>query len=149
MQSAVAFGNDLNVRPYEEYVAIMLFRTHIHHRSRVQTERRSITLVLSFPCRALLPLPHCHGAHFVFVSHKAQSSEGLRTYGNDAQTGFGKWSDSCALQSRWTDVPFYQAECHWLAFSLHQGRDKTAENGLERRRPCLVLRPAGKKYLKI
>lgn len=146
MQSALAFGNDLNVMPYEECAAKMLFSIRIHNRSG---QRRPITIVLSFPCWVVPPLRHCHGARFVFVSHKVQSSEGLRTYGNDAQTGFGKWSDSCALQSRWTDVPFYQAECHWLAFSPHHGRDKTAENGLERRRPCLVTRSTRREYLRL
>lgn len=141
MQSALAFGDDVNVMPCEEYAAIMLFRNGVRNRSG---QWRSVTVVLSFPFRVVPPLRHCHGVHFVFVSHRVQSSEGLRTYGNDAQTGFGKWSDSCALQSRWTDVPFYQAECHWLAFSLRHGRNKTAENGLEQRRPRLVAPSTGR-----
>lgn len=107
MQSRIAFGNDLNVMPYEEYVVIMLFCARIHHRSGGgRWQRCSIALVLSFSFLRHFTLRDNHGARFVFVSHRVRSSEGRRTYGNDAQTGFGKWSDSCELQSRWTDVPF-------------------------------------------
>lgn len=36
MQSAVAFGNDLNVMPYEECAAVMIFHTHIHNGNAAQ-----------------------------------------------------------------------------------------------------------------
>lgn len=57
-------------------------------------------------------------------------SVGRRTYGNDAQTGLGKWSDSCELQSRWTDVPFTELNVIGWHFPPCLV-DKTAEKGPE------------------
>lgn len=71
-------------------------------------------------------------SHIGFTCRK-----GGKTYGNDAQTEFGKWSDCCKLQSRWTDVPFTELNVigwHFPACLM----ESFAEYGQEQERKALI-----------
>lgn len=136
----------LNVMLHVRYVLMLSCHTQITAAMPVQAAEHAATLVLSFSS-LVPPLQDDLRDPFVFVSHSVHLSEGRQTYGNDAQTGLGKWSDSCELQSRWTDVPFTELNVigwHFPACLM----DKAAGNGPERGgKARLVQQRSGKDSL--
>lgn len=85
-------------------------------------------LAVSFFSHPIAPHLNDLGGLFVFVSHRVHLLEGQWTCGSDAQTGFGKLSDSCyTKQMDWCTLNW--AECHSLAFSSGL-RERQLRNGL-------------------